>query len=140
MMNRILVAVNDSAPAMAAARHATELAKNQDAQLHFVAVSESPHHTEKTLRHLTAQAEKAGIKPTSTTADGGHPFDVLLAVAEDWDADLIVMGRSDARRPGAPYVGSQTEHLLEFTHIPVLVVPYPPTGAASHPPSGKTRS
>ncbi len=133
MMNRILVAVNDSAPAMAAARVATELAKHQDARLHFVAVSESARHTERTLRHLTAQAEKAGVEPISTTADGGHPFDVLLAVAEDWDADLIVMGRSDARRPGAPYVGSQTEHLLEFTHVPVLVVPYPPTD----PPSGK---
>lgn len=140
MMHRILVAVNDSAPAMAAARLATELAKHQGARLHFVAVSHSAHHTEKTLRHLTAQAEKVGVKPTSTTADGGHPFDVLLAVAEDWDADLIVMGRSDARRPGAPYVGSQTEHLLEFTHIPVLVVPYPPTGVASHPPSGTATS
>ncbi|MDH5237972.1 MAG: universal stress protein, partial [Acidimicrobiia bacterium] len=67
----------------------------------------------------------AGLTPTSTTADGGHPFEVLLAVAEEWQADLIVMGRSDNRRPGVPYVGSQTEHLLEFTPIPVLVVPSP---------------
>lgn len=126
MMTRILVAVDDSPPAMAAANLATELAKNQRAELHFVAVSESAHHTEPTLRHLTALAEKAGVKPVSTTADGGHPFDVLLAIAQDWEADLIVMGRSDNRRPGVPYVGSQTEHLLEFTHIPVLVVPYPP--------------
>ncbi len=29
------------------------------------------------------------------------------------------------RRPGTRYVSSQTEHLLEFTDIPVLVVPSP---------------
>ena len=132
MMQRILVAVDDTPPAMAAATFATELAKNQGALLHFVAVSEPALQTENTLNHLTALAENAGLVPISTTADGGHPFEVLLAVAEDWKADLIVMGRSDNRRPGVPYVGSQTEHLLEFTDVPVLVVPYPPAKVASH--------
>ena len=125
MMKRILVAVDDSPPAMAAADFATKLAKNQEAHIHFVTVGEPAHHTDNALRHLKASAENAGLSPTSTTADGGHPFEALLAVAEDWNADLIVMGRSDNRRPGVPYVGSQTEHLLEFTNIPVLVVPYP---------------
>jgi len=132
MMKRILVAVDDTAPAMAAADLATELAKNEGAQIHFVAVSEPAHHTENALRHLTAVAENAGLTPTSTTADGGHPFEVLLAVAEEWQADLIVMGRSDNRRPGVPYVGSQTEHLLEFTPIPVLVVPSPSAEITPH--------
>jgi nucleotide-binding universal stress UspA family protein len=43
--------------------------------------------------------------------------------ADEWDADLIVVGRSDLRRPGQPYVASQTEHVLEFTRLPVVVVP-----------------
>jgi nucleotide-binding universal stress UspA family protein len=123
MMSRILVAVDDSPPAMVAATLATELAKSRRAELHFVAVSEPAHHAEKALNHLTTIARKAGVATTSTTTDGGHPFEALLAVAHAWNADLIVMGRSDNRRPGVPYVGSQTEHLLEFTHIPVLVVP-----------------
>ena len=42
-----------------------------------------------------------------------------------WRADLIVMGKTDRRATGRPYVGSQTEHLLEFTRIPVVVVPDP---------------
>jgi nucleotide-binding universal stress UspA family protein len=131
MMNRILVAVNDSPPAMVAATHATELAKSQGADLHLVAVSEPAHHAEQTLNHLTKLARKAGVTTTSTTTDGGHPFEVLLAVAHEWNADLIVMGRSDNHRPGEPYVGSQTEHLLEFTDIPVLVVPSAPHDSAS---------
>jgi len=126
MIQRILVAVDDSPPAMAAASFATELAKAQGADLHFVAVSEPTHNTGNALRYLTAVAENTGLTPISTTIDGGHPFEVLLEVAADWNADIIVMGRSDNRRPGVPYVGSQTEHLLEFTHIPVLVIPYPP--------------
>jgi nucleotide-binding universal stress UspA family protein len=28
----------------------------------------------------------------------------------------------------SPYVGSETEHVLEFTECPVLVVPAPPAG------------
>lgn len=131
MINRILIAVNDSPPTMAAATFATELAGDQDADLHLVAVSEQTDSAEQLLEHLTQVARKANVSVTSTVADGGHPFEVLLAIAHDWNADLIVMGRSDYRRPGVPYVGSQTEHLLEFTDIPVLVVPYPgrqPTG------------
>jgi nucleotide-binding universal stress UspA family protein len=80
------------------------------------------------LRHVEALAMTAGVTATvSTVPDGGRAFEALLDVAHEWQADLIVMGRSDKRRPGGPYVGSQTEHLLEFTDIPVLVVPGPVT-------------
>jgi nucleotide-binding universal stress UspA family protein len=122
-MRRILVAVDDSPPALSAAKLAIDLAKTGGAALHFVTVSEPGHRPATVLRHVAHLAEQAGLVPRSTTADGGHPFDVLLGVAEEWRADLIVMGRSNKRRPGVPYIGSQTEHLLEFTSIPVLVVP-----------------
>ncbi len=125
MITRILVAIDDSTPALAAASAAIELAQNQKAEIHFVTVSEPDHHDERILDHVAELARQAGLAPAATTTDGGHPFEVLLEVAHRWDADLIVMGRSDKRRPGVPYVGSQTEHLLEFTHIPVLVVPQP---------------
>ena len=42
-MKRILVAVDDSSPAMAAAASAIELASDIDAELHFVAVTEFDH-------------------------------------------------------------------------------------------------
>ena len=45
-------------------------------------------------------------------------------------SDLIGMGRSDMRRPDGRYVGSQTEHLLEFTDSPVVVVPSPPQASS----------
>jgi nucleotide-binding universal stress UspA family protein len=128
MMKRLLVAVDDSPPALAAASTAIELAKSRGAQIHFVTVDEPAHHDGSTLDHVAALARQAGLTPAVTTADGGPTFEVLLAIAHEWHADVIVMGRSDKRRPGDPYVGSQTEHLLEFTPIPVLVVPYPKVG------------
>jgi nucleotide-binding universal stress UspA family protein len=128
MMNRILVAVDDSPPSMRAAAAATELAGEQGAELHFVAVSEPSTDADQALNHVAALADAAGVPSRTTLTDGGHAFEVLLSIAHDWGADLIVMGRSDNRRPGVPYIGSQTEHLLEFTDIPVLVVPYPPRG------------
>jgi nucleotide-binding universal stress UspA family protein len=122
-MKRILAAVNDSPPALAAAAAATALARTLDAELHFVAVTEPDHHAIAAIRHLTELAEQVGITPLSTTVDGGQPFEVILDIAQKWNADLIVMGRSDKRRSGLPYVGSQPEHLLEFTEVPVLIVP-----------------
>jgi len=124
MMRRILVAVDDSAPALAAAAYAIELARTQDAQLNFVTVSETDRDTGSVLRHVAALAERDGVVAVTTRRDGGQPFDVILDHADAWEADLIVVGRSDLRRPGQPYVGSQTEHLLEFTRLPVVVVPY----------------
>jgi len=126
MMDRVMVAVDDSGPALAAAEFAIELVCTRPAQLHFVTVREPGRDADSILRHVEALATKSGVTASTTICDDGHPFDALLAIAARWEADLIVMGRSDMRRPGAPYVGSQTEHLLEFTDVPVLVVPSPP--------------
>ena len=123
MMDRLLVAVDDSAPALAAAAFAIDLARARPAQLNVVSVGEVDRDADGILRHVASMAERAGCAATTTRVDGDRPFEALLRCATDWSADVIIMGRSDLRRPGQPYVGSQTEHLLEFTELPVVVVP-----------------
>lgn len=125
MIDRIMVAVDDSAPALAAAEFAIEFVAGQPAELHVVTVREPGRDADSLMRHVESVAADAGVDVTSTICEDGQPFDALLDVAARLDVDLIVMGRSDMRRPGARYVGSQTEHLLEFTDVPVLVVPTP---------------
>lgn len=125
MMDRVLVAVDDSGPALAAAEFAIKIALTRPIELHFVTVRELGRDAVAVLRHVEAMATKSGVMASTAVCEDGHPFDALLDVATRWGANLIVMGRSDMRRPGARYVGSQTEHLLEFTDIPVLVVPIP---------------
>jgi nucleotide-binding universal stress UspA family protein len=125
MIERVMVAVDDSGPALAAADFAIEFVLTRPAELHVVTVREPGRDADALIRHVEAAAASSGVSVTTTVCEGGHPFDALLTAASRLDVDLIVMGRSDMRRPGAPYVGSQTEHLLEFTNIPVLVVPSP---------------
>jgi nucleotide-binding universal stress UspA family protein len=125
MMNRILVAIDDSSPALAAAALAIQLARAWSAELNVVAVVEAGLDDDAILNHVDGLAAAAGVAATTTAAHADHPFEALLATAHRWQADLIVMGHSDKGRPGRPHVGSQTEHLLEFTDIPVLVVPTP---------------
>jgi nucleotide-binding universal stress UspA family protein len=59
-----------------------------------------------------------------TVLRGGEPFREILAEADACGADVIVIGRSDRRGPRSPYLGSVTAHVLEFTEVPVLVVPH----------------
>ncbi len=125
MMQRILVAVDDSSPALAAADLAVRAAKSWDAEVLFLAVAEDGLDLEPILRHVLGLAAKQGVTATSTTRQGAPPFEAILATANQWGADLIVMGQSDKRHAGGPYVGSQTEHVLEFSTLPVLVAPDP---------------
>ncbi|MEZ5094762.1 MAG: universal stress protein [Nocardioides sp.] len=124
MIGRILVAVADSAPSLAAARAAVGLASTLGAELRVLTVADRDRDPEPILRHVEGLARRAGVAvSTQAERDGVPPFESTLAAAREWHADLIVMGRTDERRTGRAYLGSQTEHLLEFTEVPVLVVP-----------------
>ena len=123
MMERILVAVDDSSPALAAADLAIRVAKSWNGEVLFVAVAEDGLDLEPVLQHVLGLASAQAVTANATTRRGTPPFEEILAAADEWRADLLVMGQSDKRHPGGPYVGSQTEHVLEFSSLPVLVVP-----------------
>jgi nucleotide-binding universal stress UspA family protein len=62
--------------------------------------------------------------PVTTSTLLGTPAARVLAEARAWHADLVVLGRSGQhRRSAAPGLGSQVRTVLEFTEVPVLVVP-----------------
>jgi nucleotide-binding universal stress UspA family protein len=73
-------------------------------------------------RHVAQCATEAAVVARMTVLERVRPYGALVVRATECDADRTVMGRSDLRRPGQPHVGSQTEYLLEFTTIPVVVV------------------
>lgn len=123
MIQRILVAADDSAPALAAADFAIDLAVSLGAAVDVVTVVDATHDPSVILGHIRARAERAGVPARLEARSARRPFEGVLAAAEEHGDDLIVMGRTSRRSSGRPYVGSQTEHVLEFAQVPVVVVP-----------------
>lgn len=142
MIERILVAVDDSPSALTAANVAIDLARQLNARLlavHVLAdhllstmVARASSDPEIGLRrdsiaasvlgHVAHMAGQAGVALETQQLEGDVAR-LVLRTAKTWQADLLVVGRSDQRAPGEPYVGSQTAHILEFAEQPVLVVP-----------------
>ncbi len=143
MITRILAAVDDSPAALTAARAAIDLAVRLGARVRavnvlrdgalgdaFEAVSGDTRVRERrgvaaasVLGHVARLARRSGVE-VETCQLHGDPARRILAEARTWHADLVVIGRSEQeRRAGAPYVGGETAHVLEFAEQPVLVVP-----------------
>ncbi|HZC51532.1 MAG TPA: universal stress protein [Mycobacterium sp.] len=144
MIERILVAVDDTPDSLAAARLAIELTNALHAQLRVVHVS--PDHVldaaleaasrtpsvavrraraaSAVLTWVTNQAAAAGIG-ADTQLLGGDAGPAVLDAAHQWHADLVIVGKSARAARGEPYVGTQSRHILEFSDQPVLVVPPP---------------
>ena len=144
MMDRILVAVDDSPASFAAARVAAALAAALGARLRVVhvavdhelgeavaRVSDQPHvHTrilegrQALLSRVSSLTTSAGVVPEAALLTGSIA-PAVLGDAHAWGADLVVVGKSARAVVGDPYIGSQTRQLLEFAERPVLVVPPP---------------
>jgi nucleotide-binding universal stress UspA family protein len=145
MISRILLAVDDSSPALAAAELAVAVAAERGARLRAVSVVSDGEITEHlrcvagdvsgeaiasrrsqgalaALRHV-AKLAKAAAVACETIQLCGDVAPLILEQARAMPADLIVVGRSDLAGAGQPYVGGHTRHVLEFAEVPVLVVP-----------------
>jgi len=142
--SRILVAVDDSPAALAAVEVAVTLATQSGARIRFVHVitdgevlraltrmGRDGHQTtqreiasESLLRHVALGADRAGVA-ADTVSVSGDPAGLLLDAVRSWDADLLVLGRSDVGQVGRAYVGDVTRGVLEFSETPILIVPSP---------------
>jgi nucleotide-binding universal stress UspA family protein len=144
MIDVVLVAVNDSTPAFAAAAVAVEYAQCLGARVHAVTVLEPwpvgrgpdgaelidiRHRREQAsdaaLRHVAALGEAASVEVSGVRREGAVAT-AILEEAVSVGAGLVVLAR--VSRPGhaLPYVGSETLRVLEFATVPVLVVPTHP--------------
>jgi nucleotide-binding universal stress UspA family protein len=155
VITKILLAVDDSPAGLAAARVAVQLAQTCRAELRAVTVlldglleaelvviggqSESSAALRARrgggvaalLRRVKQIGHAYHIEP-QTAALLGEPAPTILADARAYRPDVIVIGRSDRRRAGEPYVGSEVRHVLEFADVPVLVVPADVGATPSH--------
>jgi nucleotide-binding universal stress UspA family protein len=80
---------------------------------------------ERALAYIAGLGMERGIEvEVQSVADRGRdPYEAILEAATEWGADFIFMGRTGRHGPGRALMGSQTEHVLEFSEVPVVVVP-----------------
>jgi nucleotide-binding universal stress UspA family protein len=144
--NRIVVGIDFSEPSVEAARWA---ARNfapgaEVVLLHVIAIPDAPpivqnryprrdllvgtvrEGAEKRLREisLTLGAERVWVEIRE-----GEPVPTLVAVADEFDAEVIVAG-AHGERPGT--LGSTAEHLVRVATRPVLLVAKPGADRPMH--------
>ncbi|MDJ0348010.1 universal stress protein [Cryobacterium sp. PH29-G1] len=141
MSGTILVAVNDSPAAFTAVDVAVDQARRLGARLRAVMVIEDgaiDRHLDPTvalarrrelaadavLNHVIAVGLASGIDVAGHRRTGKVAAEILEE-ARAVDATLIVMARVDRPGHAIPSIGSHTLRVLEFSRIPVLVVPAP---------------
>ena len=140
-VDRVLLATNFSPSSSAATQVATQLAGQTGAQLHAVYVigdnfgqisAMLPEGGLSALTRLRSYAEDRmaqlarddGARATTHIAEG-RPYEEIVRLAAQKDADLIVIGTNihASLFGGPPVLGSEIERVVRNSPCPVLCVP-----------------
>jgi nucleotide-binding universal stress UspA family protein len=138
--SRIIVAIDSSEFAMAAAKRGLEMAGQLNAQaalLFVVDKSKAMGNAEagitpgEALIILKKEAEQTldqlaqmyGGPTVLKFMPEGNPQDDIIRMAETWGADLLVIGTHARTGLVRLLLGSVAEHVVRHSTIPVMVVP-----------------
>lgn len=83
--------------------------------------AESPDEIRKTMAKACELVGDAGIKVQGMIAHQGPVAAAVAEIAEDWNADVIVIGSSRMGDIGSLFLGSVSHDLLHMTDRPVLI-------------------
>ena len=146
MYKRILVATDGSELSGKAVDHAIALAKVHGAELVALKVTQLQvdDHWDGQIRRdasekaaqeknraeisqaivdgVKASAQAAGVTARALTEKSNFIADTVIEVAKKQDCDLIVMASHGRRGLARVLLGSETQHVLTHSHIPVLVL------------------
>jgi nucleotide-binding universal stress UspA family protein len=139
----IVVGVDGSETSRRAAEIATEIARSQQAKLLLVTVVRPPEGwwgiggappTPEALSAALVEGQQQVLKESEehlsldgvdyeTVEELGDPTSRLIAVAEEREAGLIVIGKRGAGLAERVMLGSVADRLCHHSPIPVMVVP-----------------
>jgi nucleotide-binding universal stress UspA family protein len=146
MYKRILVATDGSELSGKAVDHAIALAKVHGSELVALKVTQLQidDHWDGQIRRdagakaeqeknraeisqaivdgVKASAQAAGVTATAMTEKSNFIADTVIEVAKKQNCDLIVMASHGRRGLARVLLGSETQHVLTHSHIPVLVL------------------
>jgi nucleotide-binding universal stress UspA family protein len=85
--------------------------------------------------HARGLLEHGAAMPEGVLVEDGDPVSVLLRVATERDADLIVVGRRGASSDPALLLGSTSHQLAERAPCPLVIIPPHPGSNPERNPS-----
>lgn len=142
-ISMIVVGVDGSEGSRRAAEHGVAIARHWDARVKLVTVVRTPEGwwgiggappspeslstalvegQEKILRDFEEHLDLEGVD-YETIGELGDPVSRLLAVCEDSEADMMVIGRRGAGIAERVILGSTADRLTHLATCPVLVIP-----------------
>jgi nucleotide-binding universal stress UspA family protein len=138
---KILIAVDDSAYSMKAARTGFTMAHCLKASIALVFVVNKSNEVFNTDLGITPQQSKTvllkeaeetidqyikiydGIDEVFRFTPEGFPETEILSIAKEWNADLIVMGTHGRSGLSKLFSASLTDHIIKHAEVPVLITP-----------------
>lgn len=138
MFQKILHANDGSEHAFHALSLALAVAKQNQADLHMICVDEMPRVAEELVGEVCETAETArhqfhaAIERARTMAEEshvrlhthmlpGHPVRDIIALAADFDADLLIIGAKGHSALYERMIGSRANRIMQLAPCPVLV-------------------
>ena len=147
LYRKILAPVDGSETSTRGLDEAIRLAKNQDAQLRLIHVVNEliidygftgggggfysgdliealREGGKKILADAEAHVRQQGIEPQTVLLEmiGGAAAAQIITQAKEWPADVIVMGTHGRRGIRRLTMGSDAEHVIRASPVPVLLV------------------
>lgn len=139
MIKRILCAINTDPLADAVFEIAYELSQKIGAELALFSVLDErlllPGESgfsmddmramgKREIQQLFARLlEKKGTTPVASFTEEGNPQKMIVAAAENWKADLIIIASHARTGLNRVLMGSVAEAVLRHSQCPVLIVP-----------------
>ena len=136
MLEKLLLAVDDSEHSRKAVPAAVELARAGGGTVHVLHVRElrypvpptvtgdSPQEAQGLVDGVVGELAQAGVKAEGSVqpSTGGSPAGAILAQAREVGAGLIVVGSHGRSNLGGLLLGSVAHKVIQLSSCPVLVV------------------
>ncbi len=122
---RVLIAVDDSPFSVAAWQEALSITQRMESQLTAITVAPSRGEVKaanQVVQRMEAEARLRGVPLTAAVLPYGHPFEVILQMAQTKQVNLIVLGSHGRTGLRRLLLGSTAERVIGQAPCPVLVV------------------
>jgi nucleotide-binding universal stress UspA family protein len=137
--HKILIAVDNSSAAEKVATKGLALAQQLNAEITLVSVVDTdflisdggvpPNEVAESIKTDLKKSQQVlidkilGKHKVGTFVEEGKPYEVILKVADERSADLIIIGTHGRTGLSHLLMGSVAENVVRHSKIPVLIIP-----------------